>query len=177
MGRQSLCQEKARSVRCIVFDVDGVLTDGRILVDGRGEEWKFFDVRDGLRIVMARKQGVKIAFLTGRESEAVRRRAAELAVDRVLQGVRNKGEAVHALLEETGLGREGLAYLGDDVADIPAMRAAGLAGAVSDAAPEVLDASDWRSRKEGGRGAAGEFIEFILQSQGLWEKALAGEGG
>ena len=77
MDRQSLCLEKARSVRCIVFDVDGVLTDGRILIDGGAGEWKSFDVRDGLRIVMARKQGMEVAFLTGRESLAVRRRAAE----------------------------------------------------------------------------------------------------
>jgi 3-deoxy-D-manno-octulosonate 8-phosphate phosphatase (KDO 8-P phosphatase) len=177
MEKQSLCLEKARNVRCIVFDVDGVLTDGRIFLDGRGKEWKSFNVRDGLRIVMARKHGLEVAFLTGRESEAVSRRAAELSVDRVLQGVKDKAEAMNALLRETGLGREGIAYLGDDIPDLPAMRAAGFSGAVSDAAPEVLHASDWTSPKRGGMGAAGDFVEFILRSQGLWEGALAGEGG
>jgi len=177
MEKQPLCLEKAKSVRCIVLDVDGVLTDGRIVMDDRGTEWKSFDVRDGLRIVMARKRGMKVVFLTGRESAAVSRRAAELSVDHVFQGVRDKAEAMSSLLRETGLGRERVAYLGDDIPDLPAMRAAGLAGAVSDAAPEVLDASDWRSRRAGGKGAAGEFIEFILQSQGLWEEALEGEGG
>lgn len=178
MEKQSLCLEKARNVRCIVFDVDGVLTDGRIFL-GRGgeEEWKTFNVRDGLRIVMARKRGLKVAFLTGRESEAVSRRAAELSVDRVLQGVKDKAEAMSALLQETGLGPEGIAYLGDDIPDLPAMRAAGFSGAVSDAAPEVLQACDWTSPKSGGKGAAGDFVEFILRSQGLWEEALAGEGG
>jgi 3-deoxy-D-manno-octulosonate 8-phosphate phosphatase (KDO 8-P phosphatase) len=172
-----LCQEKARSVRCIVFDVDGVLTDGRIQFDGRGEERKSFHVRDGLRIVMARKQGMEVAFVTGRDSKAVRRRAAELSVSRVFQGVKDKAAAVRALLEEMGLGREGIAYLGDDIPDLPAMRVAGLAGAVGDAPPEILEASDWRSRQEGGKGAVGEFIEFILRSQGLWEQAVAAEGG
>jgi len=177
MEKQSLCLEKARNVRCIVFDVDGVLTDGRIFFDGRGGEWKSFNVRDGLRIVMARKHGLEVAFLTGRESEAVSRRAAELSVDRVLQGVKDKAEAMNALLRETGLGRERVAYLGDDIPDLPAMKAAGFSGAVSDAAPEVLHASDWTSPKPGGKGAAGDFIEFILRSQGSWERALAEEGG
>ena len=177
MEKQSLCLEKARHVRCVVFDVDGVLTDGRILLGGVGEEWKFFNVRDGLRIVMARKQGLEVAFLTGRESVAVSRRAAELGVDRVLQGVKDKAEAMKALLRETGLGREGIAYLGDDIPDLPAMRAAGFSGAVSNAAPEVLHISDWTSPNPGGKGAAGDFVEFVLRAQGLWEVALAGEGG
>jgi len=176
MEKQTLCLEKARSVRCIVFDVDGVLTDGRIVLGRGGEEWKSFDVRDGLRMVIARKQGLELALLTGRESEAVSRRAAELSVDRVLQGVKDKAAAMNALLRATGLEREEIAYMGDDIPDLPAMRAAGFSGAVSDAAPEVLQASDWTSLKPGGRGAAGDFIEFILRSQGLWEDALAGEG-
>jgi 3-deoxy-D-manno-octulosonate 8-phosphate phosphatase (KDO 8-P phosphatase) len=177
MEKRSLCLEKAKSVRCIVLDVDGVLTDGRIVMDGGGDEWKSFNVRDGLRIVMARNQGMKIAFLTGRESGAVSRRAAELSVDHVFQGVRDKSQTLDVILERTGLGRDGIAYLGDDIPDLPAMRAVGLAGAVGDAAPEVLEASDWRARAGGGCGAAGEFIEFILQSQGLWKKALREQGG
>ena len=168
--------ELARAIRLVVLDVDGVLTDGRIVLGGGGEEWKSFDVRDGLRMVMARKQGLELAFLTGRESEAVSRRATELSVDRVLQGVKDKAEAMNALLRETGLEPEGIAYMGDDIPDLPAMRAAGFSGAVRDAAPEVLQASDWTSLKPGGKGAAGDFIEFILRSQGLWEEALAGEG-
>jgi 3-deoxy-D-manno-octulosonate 8-phosphate phosphatase (KDO 8-P phosphatase) len=176
MEKQSLCLEKAKNVRCIVFDVDGVLTDGRILMDGEGNELKSFNVRDGLRIVMARKQGMKVAFLTGRESDAVSRRAAELSVDHVFQGVRDKSQALGSLLETTGLSRGGIAYLGDDIPDLPAMRAVGLAGAVGDASPEVLEASDWKARASGGCGAAGEFIEFILQSQGLWDEALREEG-
>jgi 3-deoxy-D-manno-octulosonate 8-phosphate phosphatase (KDO 8-P phosphatase) len=176
MEKQALCLEKAQSVRCIVFDVDGVLTDGRIVLGRGGEEWKSFDVRDGLRMVMARKQGLKLALLTGRESEAVSRRAAELSVDHVLQGVKDKAEAMSALLQKMELGREEIAYMGDDIPDLPAMRAAGFSGAVSDAASEVLQASDWTSPKPGGKGAAGDFIEFILRSKGLWEEALTEEG-
>ncbi len=168
---------KARNVRCFVFDVDGVLTDGRIFLDGAGGEWKAFDVKDGQRLVMAREAGFRIVFLTGRTSGAVTRRAEELSVDRVFQGAGDKGMVLRRLLEEENLGEEEVAYLGDDLADLPAMRAAGFAGAVSDAAPEVIESADWVSSAGGGRGAAREFVEFVLRSQGLWEGAVAKRGG
>lgn len=177
MKNSSLCEDKAKSVRCIVLDVDGVLTDGRIVVGGQGGEWKHFDVKDGLRIAMARRQGVRIAFLTGRDSEAVTRRAAELSIDRIYQGVRDKGGGMARLLEDEGLRREEVAYLADDLPDLPAMREAGLAGAVGDAAREVIDAADWVAARPGGRGAVREFVEFILRSKGLWEQALGEYGG
>ena len=173
MPGKSESEQKARRVRCFVLDVDGVLTDGRIFLDGGEEELKAFDVKDGQRLVMAGKQGLRVVFLTGRSSAAVSRRAAELAVDRVCQGAGDKGSALLRLLEEEGLGEEEIAYMGDDLADLPAMRRAGFAGAPGDAVPEVIDAADWVSGAAGGRGAVREFVEYVLRSQGIWEKAVA----
>lgn len=171
------CAEKAKRVRCLVLDVDGVLTDGGIILDGEKGELKTFDVKDGQGIVMARKQGLRVMFLTGRSSAVVSRRAAELAVDRVFQGAGDKGSVLGRLLEEEDLGEEEIAYLGDDLADLPAMRRSGLAGAVGDAVGEVIDGADWVSEASGGRGAVREFVEFVLRSQGLWEAAVAEFGG
>lgn len=177
MAEKEVAMEKARRVRCLVFDVDGVLTDGAILLDPEGREWKSFNVRDGLRLVMARRAGLKLVFLTGRSSEAVVRRARELAVDRLFQGISDKGGCLERFCDETGLECEDLGYLGDDLPDLPAMALSGFAAAVADAAPEVLQAADWVARRPGGGGAAGEFAEFILRAQGLWEDSLREAGG
>jgi 3-deoxy-D-manno-octulosonate 8-phosphate phosphatase (KDO 8-P phosphatase) len=166
-------REKARHVRWLVLDVDGVLTDGSILLDGGDGEWKAFDVRDGHRIVLAAGEGIRTIFLTGRSSRVVARRAAELGVHRVLQGVRDKGPAMEQLFREEGLLPEETAYLGDDIVDLPAMRRAGLAAAVGDAVPEVQAAADWIAAAPGGRGAVRELVEFVLTAQGRWEAALA----
>lgn len=167
---------KAGPIRCIVFDVDGVLTDGRITLDGGGEEMKSFDVKDGLRMVLARRSGLKTALITGRQSAVVARRAGELGTDHLYQGAGDKVQCLQAVMSKEGLGAEGIAFLGDDLPDLPAMKAAGLAGAVADAVPEVRDAADWISSRPGGRGAAGEFVEFILRVQGRWEGILNGFG-
>jgi 3-deoxy-D-manno-octulosonate 8-phosphate phosphatase (KDO 8-P phosphatase) len=167
-------REKARSVRWLVLDVDGVLTDGRIILDGGEGEWKAFDVRDGQRILLAGREGIRTVFLTGRTSRVVERRAAELGVQRVFQGVRDKGRAMEQFFLEVGARPEETAYLGDDIVDLPALRRAGLAGAVGDAVPEVRAAADWVAAAPGGRGAVREFVEFILVAQGRWESALEG---
>ena len=166
--------EKARRVRWLVLDVDGVLTDGRIILDGGGGEWKSFDVRDGQRIVLAGREGIRTVFLTGRTSRVVERRAVELGVYRVFQGAHDKGETMDQFFREEGARPEETAYLGDDIVDLPALRRAGLAAAVGDAVPEVRAAADWIAAAPGGRGAVRELVEFILVAQGRWEAALAG---
>jgi 3-deoxy-D-manno-octulosonate 8-phosphate phosphatase (KDO 8-P phosphatase) len=171
--REQLAREKARRVRWLVLDVDGVLTDGRILLDGESGEWKAFDVRDGHRIVMAAGEGIRTVFLTGRSSGVVARRAAELGVHRVFQGALDKGAVMREFLEGERIAREEVAYLGDDVVDLPAMRLAGLAAAVGDAVPEVMEAADWVAAAPGGRGAVRELVEFVLSAQGRWRQALA----
>lgn len=166
--------EKARRVRWLVLDVDGVLTDGRILLDGAGGEWKAFDARDGHRLVMAAREGIRTVLITGRSSEAVARRAAELGVHRVYQGVRDKGAVFERFLAEEGVAAEETAYCGDDLVDLPALRRAGLAAAVGDAVPEVRSAADWVASARGGRGAVRELVEFVLAAQGRWEQAVGG---
>ncbi len=165
-------ERKAERIRCVVLDVDGVLTDGRIILDGGGGEWKFFDVRDGLGISLAGRLGLEVVFLTGRKSEVVSRRAAELSVRQVLQGIDDKAAAMKRLLEQRDLAREEIAFLGDDLPDLPAMNAAGLSGAVADASPEVREAADWVSSRPGGRGAVREFLEYLLRARGLWGRGL-----
>lgn len=164
--------EKARRVRWLVLDVDGVLTDGRIILDGGAGEWKAFDVRDGQRIVLAAGEGIRTVFLTGRTSRVVERRAAELGVHRVFQGSRDKGETMELFFQEEGALPEQTAFLGDDIVDLPALRRAGFAAAVGDAVPEVLALADWVAAARGGHGAVRELVEFILVAQGRWETAL-----
>lgn len=165
-------REKAGTVRWLVFDVDGVLTDGRIILDGGDGEWKAFDVKDGHRLALAVRHGLRVIFLTGRESRVVARRAAELGVHRVFQGAHDKGAVMERLLREEGATRAEVAYLGDDIVDLPAMRLAGFAAAVGDAVPEVKAAADWVAAAPGGHGAAREFVEFVLGARGLWGEAL-----
>jgi 3-deoxy-D-manno-octulosonate 8-phosphate phosphatase (KDO 8-P phosphatase) len=169
----SSAREKARTVRWLVLDVDGVLTDGRIILDGGEGEWKAFDVRDGQRLMLAAREGIRTVFLTGRSSRVVERRAAELGVYRVFQGAHDKGETMDRFFREEGVSPEETAYLGDDIVDLPALRRAGLAAAVGDAVPEVQAVADWIAAAPGGHGAVREFVEFILAAQGRWETALA----
>jgi len=169
-------REKARRVRWLVLDVDGVLTDGRIYLDGDAGEWKAFDVRDGHRVVMAARAGIRTVFLTGRSAPVVARRAAELGVHRVMQGVRDKGAAIEAWMREEGVAAAEAAYLGDDLVDLPAMRRVGLACAVGDAVAQVRAAADWVTSAPGGRGAVRELVELLLEAQGLWDEALARYG-
>jgi 3-deoxy-D-manno-octulosonate 8-phosphate phosphatase (KDO 8-P phosphatase) len=165
--------EKARRVRWLVLDVDGVLTDGRIILDGGDGEWKAFDVRDGQRLVLAREEGIRTVLLTGRSSRVVERRAAELGLHRVFQGAHEKGPTIERFFREEGALPEQTAYLGDDIVDLPALRRVGLAAAVADAVPEVRAAADWVAAARGGHGAVRELVEFILGAQGRWEAALA----
>ena len=159
--------EAARKIKLIAFDVDGVLTDGSITYLSTGEEIKSFNVRDGHAIKLAFRAGLAVAVITGRESPMVLRRCDELGVELVFQGIKDKREALGAVMERTGLKADEIAYMGDDVVDLPVMRSVGLGCSPSDAAPEVLQRSDLVTRASGGRGAARELVFFILQTQGL----------
>lgn len=165
--------ERIRAVKLVIFDVDGVLTDGRIVLNDDGVESKFFDVRDGSGIKWLVRVGLDVAFLTGRQSHVVEVRAAELGVTRIHQGAKVKIDVYERLLNEAGLQDEAVAYAGDDLIDLPIMRRVGLALAPADARPEVKAAAHYVCREGGGRGAVREMVELILKGQGLWEQVTA----
>ncbi len=161
-----------RAVRCILFDVDGVLTDGKIHLGTGGAEWKAFDLRDGSGIKLAQSAGLRVGFVSGRPSEATTRRARELAVDWLFQGARDKGECVLELRRRAGLSPEQVCFVGDDLLDIPALRQVGFPVAVADAAPEVKAEASYVTKRTGGNGAAREVVELIVRSQKLWQQSL-----
>ena len=159
---------RAGRLRLLLLDVDGVLTDGTVVIHQDGNEGKAFSIRDGSAIVSARREGLEIGLLSGRPSGATTRRAAELGITMVVQGVADKGEAYARILDTSQLTDEQVAYMGDDLVDLPVLERAGLAAAPADAAEEVLARVHWVSRQPGGRGAVREFIELILKARGRW---------
>jgi 3-deoxy-D-manno-octulosonate 8-phosphate phosphatase (KDO 8-P phosphatase) len=163
-------QKKAAKIKLLLLDVDGVLTDGGIIIDNRGVEAKRFDVRDGQGIALLIHCGIKVGFITGRSSNIVRRRAKELGVTLVYQGVANKLEAYDRIKAQTGLRDEEIAYVGDDVMDLPVLRKVGCAIAVKDCWPGLKSRVDYIAKCEGGRGAVREISELVLKAQGLWKK-------
>lgn len=164
--------ERARGIRMLVLDVDGVLTDGRLYFDSQGNEMKAFCTRDGLGIKTLQKAGIDIALITGRTSDIVRRRAEQLGISHLYQGRDDKLNAFHHLLQETGLEPVEVCYAGDDWIDIPVLDRVGLAVTVADADPVVKTRSHWITEQAGGRNAVREICDMILAAQGLDEQAL-----
>lgn len=164
--------ERARKTRLLMMDVDGVLTDGRIIQDGHGHELKVFDVKDGHGIVMAHRAKLRTALLSGRESETITRRAEELGIELVFQKIWNKLEVYEKILVDTELTHDEVAYIGDDLIDIPLLRRVGLAVAVADAVDEVKAAAHLITQRPGGQGAVREVIELILRAQDHWDSLI-----
>jgi 3-deoxy-D-manno-octulosonate 8-phosphate phosphatase (KDO 8-P phosphatase) len=154
--------ERARSIRLLVLDVDGVLTDGRLFFGATGETLKVFHVRDGAGLVAAQRAGIVAAIISGRRSDAVERRAAELQVRHVRQGVSDKGRELDALMSQIGVSRDETACVGDDTPDVPMLRKSGLAIAVADAHADVKAVADWITTRKGGRGAVREICDLLL---------------
>lgn len=165
--------EKARAVRLLVLDVDGVLTDGRLYFSEDGQELKTFDTQDGHGIKMLQQAGILCAIITGRNTQLVARRAANLGIKHLLQGREDKGVALSALSQELAIPLDEIAYMGDDWPDLPAIRAAGLGVAVANAHQEVRRHADLVTTARGGRGAVREVCDLILEAQGLYAQALA----
>jgi 3-deoxy-D-manno-octulosonate 8-phosphate phosphatase (KDO 8-P phosphatase) len=168
-----LIQGKAKAIRAILFDVDGVLTDGKILLHPDGGESKQFDIKDGTAIVWAQRAGITIGFLSARTSASTAQRASQLGVTLLHQGVPSKLETYESMVDGLLLEDEQIAYMGDDVLDLPVLSRVGLSAAPSDAAPEVRSRVHWVSGRKGGDGAARELIELVLRAQGKWEPILA----
>lgn len=164
--------ERAAGIKAVVFDVDGVLTDGGLWYGPTGEALKRFDVKDGHAMVLARITGLPVAILTARTSPMVDVRANELKLTHVFQGRREKGAGFLELAQAMSLAPEELAYMGDDVNDLPALNRAGLSACPANAVPEVRDAVHFVSSRAGGHGAARELLEMVLKATGRWEEAL-----
>ena len=164
--------ERARRVKLMVFDVDGVLTDGRLWYGPSGEEVKSFHSFDGHGIRMLGESGVRLALLSGRSSAAVAARAAELGIDEALLGVERKREAFEALLARTGIGREAAGYMGDDLVDLPVLLRCGFACATHEAPEDVRKRAHYVAAAPAGGGAVREACEYILRAQGKFDAAL-----
>lgn len=169
----SSLHEKASRIRLLLFDVDGVLTDGIVLMHADGSESKGFHIRDGAAIVWAQRAGIPVGLLSARTSGATTHRAAQLAVRIVAQGVKSKLASYDQILREAALDDAAVAYMGDDLLDLPVISRVGLSGAPADAALEVRQRVDWVSQSGGGHGAVREFIELVLRAQDRWENITA----
>ncbi|MDD5229055.1 MAG: 3-deoxy-manno-octulosonate-8-phosphatase KdsC [Methylococcales bacterium] len=165
--------EQARQIRLLILDVDGVLTDGKLFFDGLGNEFKAFHAQDGHGIKMLQQTGIEIAVISGRESSIVSKRMEELDVTLVYQGQKNKRAAFQELLQKLNLKPEQVAYVGDDVVDLPIMTQVGLAIAVANANEAVTACADWSTKLGGGLGAVREVCDMIMQSQDNYELILA----
>jgi 3-deoxy-D-manno-octulosonate 8-phosphate phosphatase (KDO 8-P phosphatase) len=165
---------RAAGLAWLLFDVDGVLTDGRLLYGADGEQWKLFDVRDGLGLKLAQRDGLKVGLLSGRESRALEMRAQELGVDALVMNRNDKGAAFGELLRAQATTADRVAYLGDDLVDLPVLLACGLSFAPADAVPEVRCRVHHVLARPGGRAAAREMVETVLRARGAWDRLIAG---
>ncbi len=164
--------QRAEKIELILMDVDGVLTDGQIVYNTKGEEIKFFNAYDGLGIRLAQKAGLKTGIISARESEAIRIRAKELDIDILFLGKYDKFSAYKKLKEESDFHDEQICFIGDDLPDIPVLNCVGLPIAVKNATTLVKEQIPFHTTKEGGRGAIRELVEFILQAQGKLDRAM-----
>jgi 3-deoxy-D-manno-octulosonate 8-phosphate phosphatase (KDO 8-P phosphatase) len=163
--------KRARMIRAIVSDVDGVLTDGGIIYGPGKCEIKRFHVHDGLAVALAKRAGIKVFIVSARKSEALRRRSLEMGVDRLWQGFSDKGSLFGILLREFKLSPREICYVGDDLPDLPLLRKVGLAVSVPSAVEEVRRTAALVTKKGGGEGALREIVEFVLKAQGRWKDA------
>jgi 3-deoxy-D-manno-octulosonate 8-phosphate phosphatase (KDO 8-P phosphatase) len=166
-------RDKLKKIRLLILDVDGVLTDGRIIMDDDGCETKHFDVRDGHGIKLVQRYGIKVVLLTGRKSAVVVHRAHDLGIKEIYQKAFDKKEIFAAILRKNKLDAAETAFVGDDIIDIPVLRAAGFSAAVADALDTVKKTVDYVTRYRGGHGAVREICELILQAQGHWADIAA----
>jgi len=166
-------EQRAARIRLILFDVDGVLTDGTVLLHADGTESKMFDIKDGTGIVWAQRLGLTVGLLSARSSATTAQRAAQLGITLVHQGVSSKLETFEQIADSLMVDEDEVAYMGDDILDLPVLARVGLATAPADASPDVRSRVHWVAQAKGGAGAARELIELILRAQGRWESLLA----
>jgi 3-deoxy-D-manno-octulosonate 8-phosphate phosphatase (KDO 8-P phosphatase) len=160
------------NIQLLVLDVDGVLTDGTLIINADGSESKSFNTLDGHGIKMWKRAGLKVAFLSGRGCESTKHRAEQLDVDYCFQNCYDKLPILEELLEKSGIQKEAVAYIGDDLTDLPVIRYAGFGAAVANATDEVKQYADYVTSRAGGSGAVREVIEYILKKSGKWQQLM-----
>jgi 3-deoxy-D-manno-octulosonate 8-phosphate phosphatase (KDO 8-P phosphatase) len=165
---------KAKKIKLLIVDVDGVMTDGSIILDNEGNEFKRFNVRDTHGIKLPMRHGIEVAITTGRQSKVVNLRAKELGIKHVYQKCRNKVGPYQDLKSKLSVSDSEMAYIGDDVVDIPIMKRVGLSIAVSDAHKDILEFADIITEEEGGKCAVRSVCDFILKSKGIWKEIISG---
>lgn len=164
--------EKAVNIRLLLLDVDGVLTDGKLYFSNSNDEYKAFNILDGHGIKMLQENGIKVGIVTGRESQIVAKRAADLGISIVVQGSPDKRASVKTIAKEHGFELSQIAFMGDDYPDLPAMTIVGMSLSVANAHRAVAARVDWQSKKNGGDGAVREACDLLMQAQGKYDLAL-----
>ncbi|NNF99872.1 MAG: HAD-IIIA family hydrolase [Desulfobacteraceae bacterium] len=164
--------DKLKQIRLLLLDVDGVLTTGDIIYNDRGEETKVFNAKDGLGLRLLMKAGIRVGIVTGRRSEALRHRCKNLQIDLVFDGIREKAGTLSEIEKQSSVSSAHIAFVGDDLPDLPIMRKCGVAIAVADAHELVKEAADMVTHAKGGRGAVRETAEAILKAQDAWDRLI-----
>ncbi|MBA3012448.1 MAG: HAD-IIIA family hydrolase [Proteobacteria bacterium] len=172
-GPKILNPKKLTPIKLLLLDVDGVLTDGQITYTDTGEQIKSFDSKDGLGLRLIMDNGIRVGIVTGRKSNALAHRCRNLGIDLVFDGTKDKARALAKIIEQTGICARDIAFVGDDLIDLPAMIRVGVSFTVPDAPKEVKDRADFITSARGGHGAVREICEAILKSQGLWDQLLS----
>lgn len=166
-------KDRAKRVKILILDVDGVLTDGKIVLDETGKQLKFFDVQDGLGVVLLKRAGINTIILSARYSRAVSFRAKDIKVFKIYQNSDDKLKTYRRVLQQLKLNDKDVCFVGDELIDIPVLKRAGFSVAVANAAEEAKKVSDYITKRKGGDGAVREVIELILKSQGKWNKVIS----
>lgn len=165
-------KEKAKKIKLLLLDVDGVLTDGRIIYDSRGHDMKFFDVHDGLGVYLLKKAGIPTILITAKGSRAIRPRARDMGVEAVFENILPKSAILDKILKKYKVNIDEVCFVGDDLVDLCLMKRVGFPVAVFNACPEIKQQAGYITLREGGRGAVREVAELILKAQGKWFEAL-----
>ena len=174
MSADAALLARARRIRLLLLDVDGVLTDGQVTIHSDGSESKAFAIRDGIALIWAQRAGIRVGFLSARLSPTTPVRAAQLGITLVYHGVSSKRATYERILAEVGLRDDEVAYMGDDLVDLAVLARVGLATAPGDAVPDVRARAHWVASAGGGRGAVRELCEWLLRAQGQWDRVIDG---
>ena len=167
-----MTKDRLQQIRMVLLDVDGVLTAGEIIYDDNGEQTKVFNVKDGLGIRLLKEAGIQVGIITGRRGKALQHRCDNLGIELIYDGIRDKDKAIEDIHADTGIAIEAMAFVGDDLPDLPAVKKVGLGVAVGDADPLIKENAHMITNAPGGKGAVREVSEAILKAQGLWDDLI-----